>query len=53
MDNRLLLLLQQLDKFLFCTDVAPDAPVDVIKVANDSGLFGKMWNGTSRLLIAS
>ena len=39
MDNRLFLLLQQLDKFLFCADVAPDASVDVVKVADNGGLF--------------
>src|SRR5664280_943288 len=41
MNNSLLLLFQQFDKFLFGADVAPDAPVNVVEVADDSGLFGE------------
>ena len=54
MDNRLLLLLQQLDKFLFCMDVAAVAPVDVVEVADDGGLFREGWKwklGTTKFHI--
>ena len=37
----LLLLLQQLDQLLLGADVAPDAPVGVVEIADDGGLFGE------------
>ena len=53
MNNRLFLLFQQLDKFLLCADVAPDASVDVIEVVDDGGLFcsggGVMSDGKTHL----
>ena len=39
-DNGLLLFLQQLDQLLFGADVAPDAPVGVVEIADNCGLFG-------------
>ena len=46
-DDGLLLLPQQRDQLLLGADVAPDAPVGVIEEADNSGLFGKRWEGES------
>ena len=40
-DNGLLLFLQQCNQLLFGTDVAPDAPVGVVEIADDGGLLGE------------
>ena len=50
-DDGLLLLLQQRDQLLLGADVAPDAPVGVIEEADDSGLFGKRWEGCARMAL--
>ena len=44
-DDGLLLLLQQRDELPLGADVAPDAPVDVVQVADDGGLLGEGWEG--------
>ncbi|MGH8564556.1 MAG: hypothetical protein ACREXW_10915 [Gammaproteobacteria bacterium] len=44
-DDRLLLLLQQLDQLLLGADVAPDAPVRVVEEVDDGGLFRDGWDG--------
>ena len=44
-DDRLLLLLQQLDQLLLGADVAPDPPVRVVEKPHDGGLFGEGWEG--------
>ena len=40
-DDGLLLLLQQADEPLLGADVAADAPVGVVEIADDGGLFGE------------
>ena len=40
-DDRLAILLEQLDEPLPATEIADDAPVGVIEVADDGGLFGE------------
>ena len=46
-DDGLLLLLQQVDEFLLGADVAADAPVHVVQVADDGALFGEGWEGSA------
>ena len=45
-DDGLLLLLQQRDQLLLGADVAPNAPVGVVKEANYGSLiaYGRNWN---------
>ena len=40
-DDSLAILLEQLDEPLPATEVADDAPVGVIEIADDGGLFGE------------
>ena len=47
-DDGLPLLLQQRDELLLGADVASDAVVDVVEVADDGALFGEGWEGESR-----
>ena len=42
-DDGLLLLVEQRNQLLFGADVAADAAVYVVEVANDGGLFGEGW----------
>ena len=44
-DDGLPLLLQQRDELLLGADVASDAVVDVVEVADDGALFGEGWEG--------
>ena len=44
-DDGLLLLLQQRNELPLGGDVAADAPVRVVQVADDGGLFGEGWEG--------
>ena len=44
-DDGLPLLLQQRDELLLGADVAADAVVDVVEVADDGALFGEGWEG--------
>ena len=44
-DEDLLLLLQQLDQLLLGADIAPDAPVGVVEIADDGGLLGEGGRG--------
>ncbi|MCY4528443.1 MAG: hypothetical protein OXD46_05355, partial [Chloroflexi bacterium] len=44
-DDGLPLLLQQGDEPLLGADVAADAVVDVVEVADDGALFGEGWEG--------
>ena len=44
-DDGLLLLLQQRNELPLGADVAPDAPVHVVQVADDGGLLGEGWEG--------
>ena len=43
-DDGLLLLFQQRDQLLLGTDVAPNAPVGVIKEADHASLLGERWS---------
>src|SRR5581483_1649811 len=43
-DDRLLLLLQQLDQLLLRADVPPNPPVLVVEKTDDGGLFGEGWD---------
>ena len=43
MDDGLLLFLQQPDELLLAADVAADAFVGVVEIADDGGLFGEGW----------
>ena len=47
-DDGLLLLLQQGDELALGVDVAADAPVGVVQVADDGGLLGEGWEGERR-----
>ena len=47
-DDGLLLLLQQGDELALGVDVAADAPVGVVQVADDGGLIGEGWEGKRR-----
>ena len=42
-DGSLPIFLEQLEESLPATEVAADAPIGVIEVANDSGLLGEGW----------
>ena len=44
-DDGLPLLLQQRDELLLGADVAADAVVHVVEVADDGALFGEGWEG--------
>ena len=44
-DDGLLLLLQQRDQLLLGADVASNAPLGVVKKADDGDLFGQGWKG--------
>ena len=49
-DDGLLLFLQQVDELLLGVDVATDAPVHVVQVADDGALFGEGWEGGEKYL---
>ncbi|OPY59591.1 MAG: hypothetical protein A4E57_04692 [Syntrophorhabdaceae bacterium PtaU1.Bin034] len=49
-DERLLVLLQQLDQLLLGADRPPYPPVHVIQKAHDGGLLGEGWEGYRRRL---
>ena len=46
-DDGLLLLLQQGDELALGVDVAADAPVGVVQVADDGGLLLEGWEGNT------
>ena len=51
-DDGLPLLLQQRDELLLGADVAADAVVDVVEVADDGALFGEGWEATASLKVS-
>ena len=44
-DDGLPLLLQQPDKPILSPDGTTNAPINVVKIAHDSGLLGEGWRG--------
>ena len=47
-DDSLLFLLQQRNELPLGADVAADAPVHVVQVTDDGGLFREGWDGETK-----